>query len=442
MTNADWSQRLNYPHLTGAMLAVNAIPDVSLLIDGPRCIQERVQEIFGRHDLNSTIFRDGGCYRIWHTDLETKHVVTDIKTRYLQAMRLVASRPAASRVVAAAMPMCVVTGTQYDLAVRSLPRSINKRIALLPAPAIGGGDWLLGFDQTLAALVATLELRKSKRRRTGTVALIGAFPHRMEMDEIANIAELVQLLEDIGLEVAAVWPSGAPWEQLARVASASAVISLPYGRAAGRLLAENLGAELIETELPFGLSATRRWLTHIGRSFGKLALARRVADARLRRTVPNLQWAVQSFLTGRRIACAGDSHILPGLLEMLSEFGCSVPLAVAVAESRAGELSAPLAAAETLYEPGMLTLKEKLRSLRAESKLDVLIANSEICALADSAVPVLEFGFPSYYSHALARVPYLGFSGAAAWVERLVRVSAQTQLTSLRNERGRPFRTT
>jgi nitrogenase molybdenum-iron protein alpha/beta subunit len=337
--------------------------------------------------------------------------------------------------------MCVVTGMQYDLAIRGLPQSLRKKIALLSAPPIGEGDWLFGFDQTLAALVGTLDLRGAKRRPANNVALVGAFPHRMEMDEISNIAELVELLEDMGLNVVSVWPSGAPWEQLERVSQASAIISLPYGRVTARLLAERLGAELIETELPFGLSATRRWISGIGRVLGKRLRSERVVSERLKSVVPNLKWAVQSFMTGRRIVCAGDPHILPGLVEMLSEFGCVVPLAVVVAESRAGRQPVPLAAAETMYEPGTMTLKGKLRSMQAESKIDILIANSEICALADSSTPILEFGFPSYYSHALARVPYLGFAGAAAWVERVVRVAAQTRLTSLRRERGQPFRT-
>lgn len=427
----DFSRRMNYPFLTGAMLAVNAIPDCQLLIDGPDCLIQRAAELSGRHDLRSTLLADGTCRRIWFTGITPDSVVDQVERRFLRSLSRAASRPGAARVLASAMPLAALPGTDYERLVRSLPSHARARTAWL-RPLSLSRDWLAGFDGALEALARTVRPARTSGRPSRRVAVVGMFPHRLEADERANRDEVCRLLGALGLEVAAVWPSGRPFRELEKVREAAVIISLPYARGAARALAAASGARLVETGVPFGLAASRRWLLKVGDALGRRKAAERTAAAELKAVVPDLQWAVQGWLTGKRIVYAGEPHLWEGLRELLSECGAHVPLAVLLSSARTAGYSRPPAGTEVLYEPAERTLEFRLRGLAERGEVDLLIANSEFCSLADPRLNVLELGYPSDFSHSLHPTPYLGFRGAAAFLERAVRVFSQAKLLSIR----------
>lgn len=58
------------------------------------------------------------------------------------------------------------------------------------------------------------------------------------------------------------------------------------------------------------------------------------------------------------------------------------------------------------------------RIFQAES-IHLFIGSSEVYNLVQQQVPAFEFGFPSFLTHRLYSRPFLGFSGALAFIESM-----------------------
>ena len=114
---------------------------------------------------------------------------------------------------------------------------------------------------------------------------------------------------------------------LATAASAGTVLSLPYGREAAVVLAERLGARLVECGLPLGLNACAEWLVHVGASVGRKAEAEEFSERELSRISPRFAWAVEELFVESRFAFAGDPVLLRPVARQLSEFGGRVEAA-------------------------------------------------------------------------------------------------------------------
>jgi len=54
----------NFPGMLGVYLAVNAVPDLFALVDGPDCALYKAHFIHGRHDWESTLLRADGRHRV------------------------------------------------------------------------------------------------------------------------------------------------------------------------------------------------------------------------------------------------------------------------------------------------------------------------------------------------------------------------------------------
>lgn len=411
----DYSQRVAPAFLIGTYLAVNAIRDLYLLVEGPDCAHMKTQYVQGNHDWLSTLTSVSGLHRVGNTAIHPDQMGGSREPALRERLLTMASHARVPALALTPMPMAMVTGADYARLVRDVAATTGKPVIYFARKELSG-DWLDGYAEALAALAAQVDV-SGGNKRPENVALVGYLFDRNEGDHTANLKEVEGLLECLGLKVISTWLSGRSYANLEQIRDADTVISLPYGRRAAAILSRRINARLIETALPIGLQATEDWLRTIGKVLGRDDKAQGVIDSRLRSVVPRLEWVIPSLLLGRQVGYVGDPYLLPGLAEFLDSIGISVPFFVITnATGRAREIPPNVRDCHQLIDPRQHTLSRFLRTHAGRNQIDLLIANN---AGYMEEVPTLEFGFPSLFRHALYERPFLGFSGALALADSI-----------------------
>ena len=413
------SSRLKYPHTMGIFLAINAIRDAYLIMDGPSCSFNRGLMVHGRHDWASTLLSCTGYHRIQFGGVNVNTVATNYEALVRERVEEVARQPHSKVILVSSLPMCNIAGMQYDRVLRDSRGS--KPAFEVPGNSLSG-DWLEGYGDVLSILADGIDF-SGARPDDDAVAVVGYLMERCEGDHKGNVAELERLLAGLGLRAASVWLSDRPYEHLRAARHARTIVSLPCGRRAGATLARRLGVRLIETELPFGLAATQEWLRRVGDATGRRERAEAFIEAELARVTPRLEWAVPFSFLGKRLVFLGEPNLYPGLLDIAEEVGLEL------AGSFLTGILGPRPAADKappepklpgpFFEPRVTDA----RALWAElvgGGVDMLISNSDGLSSLRPDCAWLEMGFPSIGTNALRDEPFLGFEG---WLSLLHRLS-------------------
>ncbi len=412
---ADFSGPIGYSYQTGIFVAINAIGDAYLLVEGPDCVHMKTQYVQGNHDWLSTLTDVSGFHRVANTALHPAHMAGSREDRIRRVLTRIARHEAASLVCVTAMPMAAVTAVDYDRLGAEVSEATDKPILQISGRSLSG-DWLDGYAETLKALARRLPLTAAPR--DGAVALVGNLFDRHEEDCRGNVRELTRLLRALDLDPVSIWLDGGGVSDLARAGEASVVVSLPYGRRAARILAKRTGAELVETPLPFGVDGTERWLRSVAAATGREQRVDALLDAELGRIAPKLEWAVPFLFANRRLGYVGDPHLLGGLAETAALLGLRIPLAVVSNRAHhAKELRALHPELDILVAPTRQVFADRIGTAVTAAQIDCLIGNGRALDFTD--VEVMNFGFPSEFAHALYDRPYLGFQGALAFADTL-----------------------
>lgn len=409
--------RLNLPYLQGAYLALNAVRDVHFLGDGPSCIFSKAEQIHGRHDLFSTLLSCDSRHRVQHTGLNVFNMVTNTEGMIADALRKMAADPGCKALFMGSMPMCAIAGTDYERITREALAGSGKPSFVLPRRSAVSGDWLDGYASVLQVLACGIDLSGAKPEKDA-VAVVGYFMDRNEGEHWGNLGELKRMLGALDLTTAAIWLSGSNYEDLRRVRSASAIISLPHARKAGRILADRLKVRLVEAELPFGLPAARRFMERLGTEFGREDKARDFIARELRVAAPRLQWSVPHAFLNRSFVYGGDPYYAPGFSEQICELGGRMMATVTVGERGhlSQEKSSELAARGPLMcEPQPAEVREAW----GDAWPDLFVGNAFVFQELGRGQKWMEFGYPSECTHFLKDEPFLGFSGALGFLTRL-----------------------
>lgn len=404
---------LNFPGMLGVYLAVNAVPDAFVLVDGPDCSLDKAHFIHGRHDWESTLLSVDGPHRVAFTGASVRGDATRHDAELSAAVERLDALPGCAAVILTGLPLCAITGADYGRLARDLSPRL-KGAALAVAPDSLRGDWLDGYARTLTALAESLSLRPG-RIRPGTAAVVGHLMDRNEADRRADAAELERLLSGLGLECVSVWLSGRPYADLRRVEEAEIIVSLPYAREAARLIAARTGAKLVEAPLPFGLPRTEAFVRAAAAASGREARAGDFIDAELRRVLPRLRWVYPHLFLGKRVSFAGDPHLLGGLLDIAADAGLEVAGAVVTARRAHGGLVEGL---RVLHEPP----EDDPDMLRLMTEGVDLMLSCHLGVFSDGGsreVPVMEMGFPSDRHHAFFERPALGYNGYTGFIDRM-----------------------
>ncbi len=421
----DYTQPVGARFMTGVFLAVNAIRDLHLLVEGPDCIHIKTQFLQGNHDWLSTLTSVSGFHRIANTALHPDQMSGSRENAVRERLQTIASHPTVPAVALTSMPMAFVTGADYERLTAEVAEATGKPILHVPGRSLSR-DWLDGYGEVLHALAGQLELRRGKSQ-PDHVAIVGYLFDRNEGDHTANLGELERILTGLGLNLVSVWLGGQRSSELAAVETASTIISLPYGRRAARTLARRLDARVIETSLPFGLPATEAWVRQLGTALGRQDQAAAVIDRELGRVIPKLEWVIPYVFQNLRVGYVGDPHLLPGLLSYLRVLGASLELAVITNRSaHTCELPAEIAELDLLVEPKISTLGKFLGDRLGRGSVDLLVGSD----LGNLNCPVAsyELGFPSPTRHALFDRPFLGFGGALALADSLANAMTERAL--------------
>ncbi len=406
------------PYQLGIYLAVNAVPDVCLVIDGLNCVLPKVDLLAGNHDLNSTLLSPLGRHRVvcTMTGPLPQHVNPEEKIARLLGS---AAEEGYGAVLVTGLPFMNLAGMDYAGIASGL--RAGAPVAAVPALSMEE-DWLDGYDRTLEALVSLLPSKKTAKKKR-SVALAGYLYDRGERDHKANLSELKRLLSLAGLDLACVIPGGGDLKSWRRALSAELIVSLPYGRRAAARLAAMSGARLIETGLPVGLAGTSSWLAAVRKAAGlKGPLPPALAEEE-KKAARGLSGAL-GLLAHGGLVFAGDPHLFTAAANFARELGMRVPAAFLNTRSR--PLAPGPATRVLMFSPPVAAAAKALEGLgdydRPSLALCDSFARSE--GLAGGAQYV-EFGFPSYSRHCLNDEPFMGYAGARALAGRLLNAALE-----------------
>ena len=411
--------RINIPYLQGAYLGFNAIPDAYFLGDGPSCIFDKAAHIHGRHDLFSTLLSCDSEHRIQHTGVNVFNIAGDCEGDIAAGLKRIAAFRGCGAIFLGSMPMCAIVGTDYERILRESLEGSGKPAFVMPRRSAVSGDWLDGYAAVMEALATGMDLEQAKPEPK-TAALVGYMMDRNEGDHLGNLREIERIFSALGLGLATIWLSGRPYADLRDVRRAGKIITLPYGRKAGKILARRLGVPVVEAGLPFGLEATRRFVELLGREFGREALAREFIERELDAVVPKLEWTVPHAFLNRRFAFSGDPHLAACFVEQIESLGGKMSGMIVIGgdyhlspeqkqalERRPG----------TLFEPLPDDVREQWGKL-AEDGADLVVGSAFAFGQVRRGRKWLEFGYPSEETHFLRDEPFLGFQGALGFLSR------------------------
>lgn len=430
----DFTERQNHPFMVGVYLAINAVRDAFLLVDGPDCAHMKTQYVQGNHDWLSTLTDISGFHRVANTALHPFHMARSREQELVALLNRMAAHRPAGVVLICPMPMAAITGVDYERLARIAEREgEHAPVVAVPGRSLSG-DWLSGYASTLTSLAKSIDL-EGAAGRAGKVAIVGYLCDRNEGDHRANLAHLGELLSQAGLELCSTWLSGGTFEELRRVREAELILSFPYGRRAARLLGRRLGVPVVETALPFGLDGSARWLRQVAHAAGRTDRVEEVIERALDRVVPPLQWVVPAVFLHRRVSFIGDPFLLQGFLDHAAELGCRRgPMMVTARAGHTPELAERAEELSLQFEPTRNQMMTHLEPLQ-RGEVDLVVTNSDGASLIGGETPVMEFGYPSYFTHALYERPFLGFDGALAFTDSMANALRQVDLLRLHRRR-------
>jgi nitrogenase molybdenum-iron protein alpha/beta subunit len=415
------------PFLDGVYLAVNAVPDLCLLIDCPSGCFFKCERIALNHDSTSTLFDPMGRHRLVQSGVDFGRLALGSEPALSElARRAVTELRPAAVLLTQASPL-VVTSSDLDSFAQRASAELRVPVRYI-APQITEGDFLDGFERALEAVAEILVDRTEPPRVEAGVALVGYFADRLEQDHRASLAELRRLLAALGLSCHGVMLDGTPLGELGAMLGAQTLLELPYAGSAARTIAARSGARIVQASLPIGLGGTLRWLERL---VSDLSLDRgcldRLIESELEQLVPTTDLARRRFLEGRRAVVAGEPEIVAGLVEFLAELSVDVPL-VSV-HARSSERTETVRQAvrrartstEIVHDVSVLELRNRVEALGSERAPHVVIGSAlERDIARDGGFGFIELGYPSFLIHALSPRPLLGFAGARKLLDELV----------------------
>src|SRR5947207_5289180 len=180
------------PYHLGLFVAVNAIPDVYALVDGPDCLIRKAEWVHGKHDYRSTLLDVLGNHRVVATFIDSEKVVKSRGEEVGVRIRQIDQVPGARAALVCSMPHVTIIGTQYDRILRQLQPEV--RLALLEVPSRSlDADWLTGYSEVLLAIAESIDV-SGAAPRPERVAVVGHLMSRTEEDGAADVREIERLV--------------------------------------------------------------------------------------------------------------------------------------------------------------------------------------------------------------------------------------------------------
>lgn len=436
--SSEFSVRITPSFVEGLLLAVNAISDAALAVEGPGCLRTKMMRVCRNHDLNSTLFSASGQHRVASTDRGPARVLGSSEP-LVELLRQMAGELEPGVLFTVPFATQQAMGADVGKAVRAARLDRGAATALALHNDSLDGDWIDGWQAVLQALAAHLPLVGDKE--PGSVAVVGNMFWRNEGDARGDVEQLRLLVESLGLRLASVWLSGESTRQLQDAAKAQVILSLPWGREAARTLAARTGAQLVECPLPLGPDACARFLRAVGECTGTGAQAQQVAQEQETALAQTLAAPLALHSDDMSVCVLADPHLAAALVECLEALGVAVPL-VAVLRVP-GRFARGLEPDDrtVLLDPSFEAWEEALAAAHADGPVQVALASglSEV-ACHKAGVELVELGYPCQLTHFLRPSPVLGYGGTVHLAQRVVNAYARRMAADQMNQAARWYR--
>jgi len=433
---------MDYGQLTGVSIACHAISDGFLLMHvGVGCKNKATAHLLA-HD-----WKEHGNLREAWTEVGDGDLILGASQRAAPYLRSWYKRMEPGL-------MIMVSVTFIDLAGEDLKDEIEKAavdipcpVMLIPAPGYAG-DMYKGYASVVLSLAKEIPW-ETPPANPKEVGLLGYFFDRYEKDHSSNLNHIKGLLSSMGLSLGTTLLSGKPYESLLDAHQAGVLLELPYARPISKKLGKTLkGRETVQTDLPFGIAGTSRWLRQVGEAAG---VPSHQTESVIEKAEKHTRKQVEA-MTGRwrsmPVAVFAEPPYAGGLCSMLLELGLQPVLVGLKGKSLGGEseFRAVLEAdgqslsGDTLVleEPSLARIRQECIRLLDEGRLegifgsatDLNILNTlsaKNMARGHNTGPLLpqgpfmvECGFPCRDYHALYPMPFLGYRGVEVWAQRIL----------------------
>ena len=172
---------------------------------------------------------------------------------------------------------------------REAEKSVNCRVLALRSEGFGG-DFRSGYEDAFKVIMDLME--PPKRKRKGTINIIGARwgPTLTEFNQ--DLDEITRLLDEVGIKVNAIIAGGCTVEEIrrAREVELNASWCYDWGQKLGDLIEERFGIPYSRTGLPYGLKATEEWLLGVAQPLGMEKQALEVIKRETEEVLPDLAY--------------------------------------------------------------------------------------------------------------------------------------------------------
>lgn len=156
-----------------------------------------------------------------------------------------------------------IIGDNVDAIIDNMKDEINAEVMAVHCEGFAG-EYRSGFDLVFKQIVRLMDkpTEASKKELSSYVNIVGGKmgPERTEVD--TDVKELVRLVNGMGAKVNAVIAGNCTLDQIKRAPSVAVncTLCLDLGYAIGHAMLDEYGTPLNSSILPYGISATEKWI--------------------------------------------------------------------------------------------------------------------------------------------------------------------------------------
>ena len=243
-----------------ALKVLSGIRDTVVLAHGPSGCAYSVKRTYKLTNCRNsgTVYESVVCTNMGERQIiyggedELRGAILEVDRKYRPRLIVVATSCAAG-----------IIGDNVDSVVEKLRDKVNAKLSTIHCEGFSG-EYRSGFDLAFEQLVEFMEppTPESRAALSDAVNIVGGRmgPERTEVD--TDVKELIRLITGMGARVNAVIAGYCTVEEIMRAPSAAVNCSrcLDFGYAIGSRMLERFGTPLNSTILPYGITATEKWL--------------------------------------------------------------------------------------------------------------------------------------------------------------------------------------
>lgn len=226
------------------------------------------------------------------TSLDESNVIYGGEGKLLEAVKEADKRYHPDLIVILSCCCSGIIGDDVESVAREAEKSVSCRVLALRSEGFGG-DFRSGYEDAFKVIMGLME--PPRRKRKGTINIIGARwgPTLTEFNQ--DLDEITRLLDEVEIKVNAVIAGGCTVEEIrrAREVELNASWCYDWGQKLGDLIEERFGIPYSRTGLPYGLKATEEWLLGVAQPLGMEKQALEVIQRETEGVLPDLAYLGQ-----------------------------------------------------------------------------------------------------------------------------------------------------